>query len=133
MNDAKPFLDRMLTATVSTVGPRGAPHSVPVWYRFDGERFVVWTDSSRRWVKNIRRNSQVSLVVAEHAPPFSAVVARGTAEVTVDGPDTDEQVRLIAARYLPADEVSGYVAQWRTLRAIVRITPSEIRAWARGY
>ena len=135
MNDAElqSFLDRMLTATIATAGPNRAPHSVPVWYRFDGRRFTVWTDSSRRWVKNIERNPLVSVVVAEHTAPFAAVVARGTATVANDEPGTDDEIRRIAERYLPSDEVPGYVAQWRGLRTIVRIEPHQIRSWARGF
>lgn len=123
----------MLTVTVATVGPTGAAHSVPVWYRFDGEVFTVWTDSSRRWVKNVERNPLVSVVVAEHVPPFAAVVARGPAEVAVDEPGTDDEIRRIAERYLPAHEVTGDVAQWRGLRTIVRIKLRQIRSWARGF
>lgn len=130
---AQSFLDRMLTATVSTVGPDGAPHSVPVWYRFSGDVFTVWTDTSRLWVKNIERSPLVSIVVAEHVPPFAAVVARGAAEVAVDEPGTDEEIRKIAERYLPAHEVGDYVAQWGGLRTIVRIKPRQMRSWARGY
>ncbi len=135
MDDAqlRSFLDRTLTATIATVGRNATPHSVPVWYRFDGRVFTVWTDRSRRWVKNVERNPLVSMVVAEHAPPFAAVVARGTAEVAVDEPGTDEEIRRIAERYLAADEVPAYVTQWRGLRTIVRIMPRQIRSWARGF
>lgn len=135
MNDAelRAFLDRALTATIATVGVRGTPHGVPVWYRFGDGLFKVWTDPSRRWVRNLEHNPEVSVVVAEHGPPFAAVVARGRAEVAVDQPGTDDEIRRIALRYLPEDEVDGYIAQWSTLRTIVRIRPRQIRSWARGY
>lgn len=135
MNDAElqSFLDRSLTATVATVGAGGTAHSVPVWYRFEGGLFTVWTDSSRRWVRNLQRNPQASVVVAEHGPPFAAVVARGTAEVAIDQPGTDDEIRRIVRRYLPAEEVDAYIAQWSTLRTIVRIRPLQLRSWARGF
>lgn len=135
MNDRElqAFLDRPMTAVVSTIGGSGAPHAVPVWYRFANGRFTVWTDSSRRWVRNLQRSPEVSVVVAEHEMPFAAVVARGTAEIAVDQPGTADEIGRIVRRYLPEDEVAGYVAQWSALRTIVRIKSLQVRSWARGF
>jgi len=135
MNDAEiqSFLGRALTATVSTVGVRNTAHGVPVWYRFKDGLFRVWTDASRLWVRNLRRNPQVSVVVAEHEPPFGAVVSRGKAEVAVDQPGTDEEILGIVRRYLAEEEVADYVQQWSILRTIIRIRPLQIRSWARGF
>ena len=127
------FLDRALTAIIGTSSPSRAPHGVPVRYRYDQGRFLVWTDPSRRWVRNLQRSPDVSVVVAEHAAPFAAVVARGKAEIETDGPELQDQVRQIVRRYLPEHEVEDYIAQWSRLRTIVRITPQRITAWARGY
>lgn len=131
--EVQQFLDRSLTAIVGTSSPSGAPHGVPVWYRYDQGKFLVWTDPSRRWVRNLQRNPDVSVVVAEHVAPFAAVVARGTAEIEIDGPQLQDQVRQIVRRYLPEHEVEAYMTQWLSLRTIVRITPKRINAWGRGY
>ena len=127
------FLDRSFTAIVSTVGRRGNPHSVPVWYRFADGSFRIWTDESRAWVKNALRHPQMSVAVAEHEPPFAAVIARGTAEVLIDPPGMADEVRAIVARYIPAAEVDAYIAPWTSLRTIVWIEASDVRAWGRGY
>ena len=127
------FLDRPLTAIVSTVGRKGNAHSVPVWYRFADGSFRIWTDDSRAWVKNALHHPQVSIAVAEHEPPFAAVIARGTAEVLIDPPGMADEVRAIVERYIPAAEVDAYIAPWTSLRTIVRIEASNVRAWARGY
>ncbi len=127
------FLDRSLTAIVSTVGRKGNAHSVPVWYRFADGTFSIWTDVSRAWVKNARHHPQMSVAVAEHEAPFAAVIVRGTAEVLVDPPEMAAEVRAIVARYIPAAEVDAYIAPWTSLRTIVRIEASDVRAWGRGY
>ncbi len=127
------FLDRSLTAIVATAGRTGNVHSVPVWYRFAEGSFRIWTDGSRAWVKNARRHPQMSIAVAEHEAPFAAVIARGTAEVLIDPPGMDAEVRAIVARYIPEAEVDAYIAPWTSLRTIVRIEASDIRGWARGY
>ena len=127
------FLDRPMTAIVATVGAKGGVHSVPVWYRFKAGSFRIWTDGSRQWVKNARRNPQVSVVVAEHEAPYAAVVARGEAEVEVEPPGMKDDIRGIVERYIPEGEVDAYIAQWATLRTIVRIEALQIRAWGRGF
>ena len=127
------FLDRPMTAIVATVGAKGGVHSVPVWYRFRAGSFRIWTDGSRQWVKNARRNPQVSVVVAEHEAPYAAVVARGEAEVEVEPPGMKDDIRGIVERYIPEGEVDAYIAQWATLRTIVRIEALQIRAWGRGF
>ena len=132
-SELQAFLDRSLTATVATVGAKGGAHSVPVWYRFKDGSFTIWTDGSRQWVKNARRNPQVSVAVAEHEAPFAAVIARGTATVAIDPPGMADDIRAIVERYIPAGEVDGYVTQWAALRTIVRIEALQVRAWARGY
>ncbi len=127
------FLDRPFTATVSTVSPRGTVHSVPVWFRYGEGVFTVWTDSARRWVRHLAKNSNATVVVAEHQAPFAAVVVHGMGEVTIDEAGTDEAIRRIVERYLPADQVDAYLKVWSSLRTIVRIRPTLIRSWSRGY
>ena len=54
------FLDRPLAATVATTNAGGTPHAVPIWYRYDGASFTIWTDASRRWVRNAASRSITS-------------------------------------------------------------------------
>ena len=132
-SELQAFLERSLTAIVATVGAKGGAHSVPVWYRFTAGSFRIWTDGSRQWVKNARRNPQVSIAVAEHEAPFAAVIAHGTADIEVDPPELENDIRAIVERYIPESEVDAYIAQWAALRTIVRIEALQIRAWGRGY
>lgn len=127
------YLDRPLTAVISTVGASGAPHSVPVWYRYADGRFTIWTDVSRRWVRNVENNPKVSIVVAEHVEPYAAIVARGVADIAVDTPVVADEIRRIALRYMPAEDVDRYIAQWPKVRAIVGVAPKQIRSWGRGF
>lgn len=127
------FLERPLSAVVATVGRDGGAHSVPVWFVFRDGAYVVWTDANRRWVKNAQANPRVSLSIAEHEPPYAAVVVRGEAEVLVGPPDLDANIRRIVEQYIPSDEVDAYIEQWSSLRTIVRIVPRTTRAWGRGY
>ena len=132
-SELQAFLGRSMTAIVATVGAKGGAHSVPVWYRFKAGSFKIWTDGSRQWVKNVQRNPQVSVAVAEHVAPFAAVIVRGKAEVEVGAPGMEDDIRGIVERYISEGEVDAYISQWAALRTIVRSEALQIRAWGRGY
>ena len=123
--------DPALVGVVATTRADGAPHVVPVWYRWDGLDVRVWTDEKRLWVRNLRRDPRVAFSVQETKPPFGAVTMRGQAELRTA--DADDEIRRITRRYLAEDELDGYLAEWSHLRSIVCIRPATIRAWNRGY
>ena len=130
--DLSAFLARPLTAVIGTLARDGAPHAVPVWYRFDGHAFTIWTDEQRAWVRQLRRDPRCALTVAEHEPPFGAVLVRGRAEIAT-GADTAPEIRRIAERYVEADEVDAYIDSFRMLHTIVTVIPQVMRSWGRGY
>jgi PPOX class probable F420-dependent enzyme len=128
------FLDQenpALVGVVATTRADGSPHVVPVWYRWDGRAVRVWTHEERLWVRNLRRDPRIAFSVQESKPPFGAVTMRGQAEIGIA--DTEDEIRRITRRYLTADELDAYVAEWSHLRSIVSIHPAAVRGWGRGY
>ena len=75
----------------------GMPRTVPVWYRWDGKFIHITTASSSVWVNNLINDSRSSFCVAEHGPPYQAVVMQG--RVQVDNKD-EAEVRRIFLRYM---------------------------------
>lgn len=92
-------------AWLTTVRPDGQPQSVPVWFLWDGEIFLIYSQSGRRKLKNIARNPRVHLNLNSNDHGGDVVRAEGTAEVVEDAP--------------PANEVPGYLEKYR--EAIARI------------
>jgi PPOX class probable F420-dependent enzyme len=130
------FLDQEGPALVGVVGTTradGSPHTVPVWYRWDGHAVRVWTHDERLWVRNLRRDPRIAFSAQEMKPPYGAVTMRGHARIRTAGADTEDEIRGITRRYLMDDEIEEYVAAWSQLRTIVSIHPAAIRAWKRGY
>jgi PPOX class probable F420-dependent enzyme len=126
--------DPALLAALGCVRRDGSPHVVPLWYRWDGERILVWTTETRGWVKNVIRDPRVSVSVQEGAPPFAAVIAHGHAETTTgDDRWISDEILRITRRYIPSDEVEAYVAGWPDLRTIVAVVPESVNGWSRGY
>lgn len=125
------LLDRPLLAVLGTTDGDRHPHSVPVWYRCDGEKINVWTGMDRVWIRNVERSAAVSLTVRDSSEPFSgAVLINGKASI-----DNDDEARInaefrrISERYLPAGKVEGYIARWSALRTIVSISMDRVRSW----
>lgn len=131
-DDARTILERPLLAVVATTGGDGSPHSVPVWFRFDGEAILVWSGGNYGWVKSARQRPPIAMTICDSTDRFSgAVIVHGQASVG-GGEDeaTSREIRRIAARYMPADAVEPYLQRFTHLRTIVTISPTWVRAWS---
>jgi PPOX class probable F420-dependent enzyme len=118
---------------IATLRQDGAPHVLPVWFRWDAGTVKIWTTDKRVWVRNILRDPRVGFSVQTFEAPYPAVMLRGSATVaTADDTATVEEARAISRRYLPPEEVDGYVADWPDLRTIVTIVPHHLVSWSAG-
>jgi PPOX class probable F420-dependent enzyme len=122
-----------LLGVIATLRADGSPHAVPVWYGWDGNSVSIWTGDDRAWVRNLRRDARVAFTAQQALPPYGAVIMHGQADISGPGADVDGDIRRIAGRYLPEHECDPYIAAWPGLRTIVRVRPSSVRGWGRGY
>ncbi|MFF6980242.1 TIGR03618 family F420-dependent PPOX class oxidoreductase [Streptomyces sp. NPDC008343] len=140
MSMSESELDAFLTQTfptplgvVATLRRDGSPHVIPVWFLWDSGTVTIWTTETRVWVRNLLRDPRVAFSVQTFEEPYPAVMMRGSATVaTANDVPTVEQARAISRRYLPSEEVEGYVARWSDLRTIVTIVPDHIVSWSAG-
>ena len=118
---------------VGTLRRDGAPHLVPVWFRWDGAAVTIWTTEERAWVRNLMRDARAAFSVQTFEEPYPAVVIRGSATVaTADDAATIAEIHAITRRYVPAGGVEEYVARWPQLRTIVTIAAEHIVSWSVG-
>ena len=92
-------------AWLTTVRSDGQPQSVPVWFMWDGQDFLIYSRPDRQKLKNVGGNSRVGLHLNSDERGDDVVRVEGRAEVADDLP--------------PADELPGYVEKYR--EAIARI------------
>src|SRR5580700_2519272 len=92
------FLQQPWLATLATYRKDGSVLLSPVWWEWDGEAFQISVDDGDWKEKHVRRNSRVSLCIAEEASyPGRAMEATGLAELI---PDADGAGLLrIATKY----------------------------------
>jgi PPOX class probable F420-dependent enzyme len=62
-DDLRAFLQQRHIARVTTIGPDGYPHTVPVWYMLDGDDIVIATGHQTQKVQNIRANPKGAVVI----------------------------------------------------------------------
>lgn len=65
MSDAEvdAFLDEQRTLTCATLGPRGWPHLMPLWFVVRDERVWAWTFAKSQKVRNLERDPRATVQV----------------------------------------------------------------------
>jgi hypothetical protein len=65
MNDAEvlAFLEEERVLTCATLGPRGWPHLMPLWYVIRDARLWAWTFAKSQKTKNLERDPRATLQV----------------------------------------------------------------------
>ncbi|MER7777822.1 pyridoxamine 5'-phosphate oxidase family protein [Streptomyces sp. NPDC096191] len=104
------FLAEPHIAALAVDGEAGrAPLTVPIWYQYEpGGDVWIMTGLDSRKNQRIRAAGRFSLMVDRLEPTIRYVSVEGPVVDTV--PATEENLREISARYLPAEKVDGYVA-----------------------
>jgi len=59
------FLDRQMVMQVATLGPRGLPHMVPLWFVPDGLELSGWTYAKSQKAKNLERDPRATVGVED--------------------------------------------------------------------
>ena len=102
-----------LIAWLVTVG-RDAPWPVPVWFLWEGETFLVYSQPEKPKLVHIARNPRVALHLDGNGRGGDIVVVRGEAAVSESDP--------------PADQVQAFVEKYRERIAELGWTPASFAA-----
>ncbi len=85
-----------------SVNPRGVPAANPVWFYWDGEAILVYSQPSSYRVRNIRTNPQVSLhLQTVEETVGNIVILNGQAALTPDNHIVPEGYWQKYDRFLP--------------------------------
>ncbi|MEV3960338.1 TIGR03667 family PPOX class F420-dependent oxidoreductase [Nocardia sp. NPDC050193] len=106
-------LDREQIVWLTTVGPTGTPQPNPVWFRWDGRSFLIFSQPDRPKLRNIARNPRVALHFNSTESGGEVVVFGGAAQLE---PDVD------------ADEIAAYLDKYESGLAGLSMTGDQFRA-----
>ena len=120
--------------SVATVGPRGRPHLVPLWYVPDGGELRGWTYAASQKAKNLERDPRATLQI-EDGVQYDEL--RGVMmECDVELEHDDERVAgyglALFARYGTeplAPETREMVAKQARKRVGLRFIPTRTVSW----
>src|ERR1700744_1008224 len=113
--DRELFLAEPHIAALSVAaGPDRGPFTVPIWSQYPpgGEAWIL-TEARSRKARLIAAAGRFSLMVERVMPTIRYVSVEGPVTRTV--PETPELLREITKRYLPPDQVAGYLKFASTL------------------
>lgn len=105
-----------LIAWLVTVRPDQTPQPVPVWFLWDGQTFLVYSQPDTQKLRNIARSPRVALHLDGNGKGGDIVVLTGEARVVTDAP--------------PANEILAYVEKYRQGMTGIGMTPE---SFARAY
>jgi PPOX class probable F420-dependent enzyme len=78
------LLNEAIVVTLTTVSAEGAPYSVAVWCRWDGEHLLITSDAGTRKHRNVLANPQVSVLALDPRNPYRYVSIGGTAAIVTE-------------------------------------------------
>jgi PPOX class probable F420-dependent enzyme len=84
-------------ATLATIAPDGRPHLSAVWFLAEDGKVKVSLNTTRRKVRNLRRNPACTLFILDPANPGRYLEIRGDARLEPD--DDYEFASRLGAKY----------------------------------
>jgi PPOX class probable F420-dependent enzyme len=124
---AEEFLARRVYAVLGTQNPDGSPHTVPLMFAFDGERFLFESRSTTRKVRNVEATRNARVLVQNPPQMEGWIAAEGPAHV-VRGDAAQRLNRLVADRYLTDEGHSGWASTVAPLEDVTIVL--EPRTWS---
>jgi len=106
-------LESELIGWLVTVGPSGAPAPVPVWFLWDGDSILVYSQPDTPKLRNIAANPRVALHLNDDGRGSDIVTVAGRAAVSDDP---------------TAERVPAYIEKYRGLIAENSWTPESFAA-----
>jgi hypothetical protein len=142
IEDIATFLEAPHVGVLSTMDPKGFPHSVGIYYlpRLDRDpfEFDMWVYAKSQKARNVLRDPHAALLVEEGEPyeDLKGVLVRGRGVVIDDRDEIFAVGREIYERYFfPRTEIAidegpaQRIVQQSAKRVILRLVSTRIASW----
>jgi PPOX class probable F420-dependent enzyme len=128
------FLAEEKTVIVTSFGPRGWPHSMPMWFVVRAGEVCMWTYRTSQKVKNVERDPRATLLVeaGETYDQLRGVMIEAEAEVVDDYDAVLELGHELGGRYAPGaegPEAEAALAAQASKRVGIRYRPRRVVSW----
>jgi PPOX class probable F420-dependent enzyme len=122
-----------VVAWLITVGPDGTPVPTPVWFWWDGDTVLLYSQRDKPKLRHIAANPNVAFALRTDELGDRIIVLSGTAQVDESAPAAD-RLRGYVDKYatlierLGADP-AGFASEYAVP---IRVRPTRLRAWWGG-
>lgn len=130
------LLDAERVVVISSLGPRGWPHSMPMWFTVRQGEIWVWTYGSSQKVRNLERDPRATLLVeAGHDyDELRGVAIEAEAEIIGDPEAVFELGAELALRYADGvtelgDDATEALRAQAPKRVALRFRPKRTASW----
>jgi PPOX class probable F420-dependent enzyme len=134
-DEQRDLLEDERIVVVSSLVPRGWPHSMPLWYVLRDGEIWIYTYAKSQKVKNLERDPRATLMVETGHEYFElrGVEIEAEAEIHRDLETTFEVGKELTVRYSEGDEIddaaSEMLRQQARKRVAVRFVPERLASW----
>ena len=113
------FLAKPYDAIISTNRVGKGSQLTPVWFVWDGESFLFFTQKTSVKYANIVRDPTISMIVNDPAT-HTYVIAYGRAEIV--GPEHYSELwNAIVAKYIPEEKREQFTAAMQAIEQLSRV------------
>lgn len=117
-------------AWLSTVDNNGTPQPVPVWFLWDGQTAIIYSQPGQAKIRNVERTGRASLNFNSDFHGGDVVVLTGTAEIEPSAPAADQNPAYVE-KY--ADGIASINMTPESFAAAysvpIRLTPAKLRGF----
>jgi PPOX class probable F420-dependent enzyme len=117
----------------ATVGPRGRPHLVPLWYVPDGIELLGWTYAKSQKARNLDRDPRATIGIEEGVSyeELRGVMFECDVELERDPSEVEQYGLMLFRRYADdlTPEIREMVAKQAQKRVGLRFVPSRVVSW----
>jgi PPOX class probable F420-dependent enzyme len=115
----------------TTVRSDGRPHTVPVWFLWDGETFLIFSQPGNLKIRNVQRNPHITLALDGTKQGGDVVTVEGEAELLSE-PSRNMTIPAYFEKYVaymknmgvdPKDLAEDYSQP-------IRIKPTKFISWS---
>jgi PPOX class probable F420-dependent enzyme len=115
-------------AWLTTIGPDGTPQPSPIWFLWDGEHILIYSQPNTPKLRNIAANPRVSFNFNGDSSGGDIVILTGSAAVATDERPANEAPAYLE-KYGQAIKGIGLDAERfaRGYSVPIRVTPTRLR------
>jgi len=130
-NPKQAHIDQRLRSDImiwlNSVRPDGRPHSVAVWFLWDGESFLIFSKPNNQKLRNIAHNPNVVLALDNTRGGSDVIAVEGKAELLPEK-TLDIMDQVYAEKYANHIKNLGWTPEVMAAEysEVIRITPTKL-------